>query len=824
MTLADLDESAWSLFGDRACRELARLVVAAISRGSRLLMHVGAQPLPKLPKGISLEELNLEVRTVNALVQAGIHQRPQDLDRMTVDDLLGLRGFWSKSLVDLLTAMEFVIDHPEVPRKRRRLVASTSRQHRSANRFPQPNRPVAPAILKDLLDQPIPRDLTRGTRFPGKRLADLDETVWDYFAPEVIAQLAALVLAQIGAKSIPPAVRSLPLPDISAGLRLEDLHLENRTVNSLEQANLARDMQQFSRMTVGDLVALPGFGVRCLVDLLVALETLVVRQRSIGDELLRQAKRLAALPAASTIHFNDPRLGRLLRTLDKESSSLAEFLQRIRRRKLDGIEPLKTAEGFDRLVNTITGFQEMTVEDELRSIFSPMANDRDQAILASYYNWDGQGRHTLEQIGQTHGLSRERIRQICLRCTQRVRFLPVYAPVFDRTLSFIAKRLPRSTDAMEHELQKAGLSRHGLSITAIEETAPFLSRTATFHVVPVAEGAIAVAPDQTDLPPQIAQAAKIAVGNFGVATVSDVQTVLNDSLPNHAVGPRLIRETLATFAGFHWLDARRHWFRIETPAQCGLPNMIEKVVSVAECISISRLRTAILRYRRCNRSIPPSGALLEYCRTMPNVRVEDDMVCAEPSLDWRTLLADVERCMVQVLKESGPVLERSQFEQRCIALGMNRFSFNAIVMCSPVITQYDRSVYGLVAQQMDPQIVRSAAEQRSQLTTDHVLQTCGIDGDDRTFVVYRLSKAAITGGVLTIPAALKDHVAGEYAVVSPVHKQIGRIVAKQGCGWGFGPVLRGSGAEPGHYLHLHFDNSNRTATLRLTDANVAGNA
>ncbi len=823
LKLADLDESSWTLFDDQTCVELAARIVAAVGRAARIPLAVGDRQFPTLPEGVTLAELDLDVRTVNCLVAAGIHERPQDLNGMTIDGILGLRGFWSKSLVDLLTAMEFVIDHPEMPREPRDGRSASTKRTQTPNRYPRSNQRIAPSMLKELLGEPIPGHLAQGSPFEGKRLADLDETTWKHFSPEEIAQLAGMVVSQVTVGGVHRDILSLRLPAVPAGLRLDDLNLENRTYNCLRRVGMARDARRLGQMTVGDLMDLPAFGAKCLVDVLTAVEAFTGRRRQIDAELAEQVERLAALSGASAIYFSDPRLGRLLRTLDNQSNTVADLVGRLRRHELDLTEPFRLADGIGRLVDEIRGFHELPVEDELRDIFSPMTNERDQQILASYYNWDGNGRHTLEQLGTKCGLSRERIRQICMRCVKRVHGIPVYAPVLDRTLAFIAERLPRVTSTLERGLQEAGLSRHGLSISAIEEAAGFFSRTPAFHVVPVAEGAVAIDRTLADLPHQIARAAKVAVGSFGVATVADVRAGLAESLPRHRVDQQLLRETLLTLPDFQWLDAKQQWFCLESLPQYGLPNMIEKVVSVAERIDVSRLRAALGRYRRNNRQLPPPGALLEYCRQMPNVRVEGDVVCAAPSLDWRTLLAGVEYGMVEVLKEFGPVMDRGEFEERCIARGMNRFSFNAILMCSPVVTQYGRSIYGLVAGKTDPKTVRQARARRSRVSPSHVLQACGVAPDGHAFVAYRLSKAAISGGVITIPAALKEHVAGEYTVISPRHERLGRMMAKRGCGWGLGPALRGSGAQPGDCLHLHFDHAARTAMLRLGDGDAHAN-
>ena len=116
LLLCDLDESAWDRFGDEPCQELAVEVVRAVGRAARMPMPIADRRLPPVPQGMNLADLDLEVRTINCLVSAGIHERPQDLRAITIEGILGLRGFWVKCLVDLLTSLEYVADHPEARR------------------------------------------------------------------------------------------------------------------------------------------------------------------------------------------------------------------------------------------------------------------------------------------------------------------------------------------------------------------------------------------------------------------------------------------------------------------------------------------------------------------------------------------------------------------------------------------------------------------------------------------------------------------------------------------------------------------------------------
>ena len=176
--------------------------------------------------------------------------------------------------------------------------------------------------------------------------------------------------------------------------------------------------------------------------------------------------------------------------------------------------------------------------------------------------------------------------------------------------------------------------------------------------------------------------------------------------------------------------------------------------------------------------------------------------------------------MVRLLKEHGPVMERSTFEEHCITAGMNRFSFNAVVMCSPVITQMGRSVYGLLGVKVDRKLVESLAVRKAHDPPRRVLQGFGQTDDGRVYLAYELSKAAISGGVITVPAALKDRVRGKFTIQMPDGQEAGTLVSKNGCAWGLGPVLRGRHAVPGDRLLIVFDTSDGVAEIRIGNEGV----
>ena len=819
LLLCDLDETSWERFGDEACGELAAEVIQAVGRAARLPMSIADRHLPPIPRGMKLTDLDLEVRTVNCLVAAGIHERPQDLRAITIEGILGLRGFWVKCLVDLLTSLEYVNDHPEARKKLKNTPGLPIKASRPSGHYPRPGYRLAPETLGEILTDPIPPELIPASETRRLRLCDLDERAWDRFPAGVLSRLADLIVSRVSVSGCSRVVRQRRLPKPPKSMRLEDLRLENRTYNCLEREGFARRPEDLGKRTVGDLLAIKAFGAKCLVDLLSALETLVAREGRLDEKLTAEAESLAAMPEARQIHFGDSRLGGLLRTIDTEANTVAELASHVIRRRLDPPDPLRLYEQICEVRRRIQELTGRTLEEELVEIFCPATRGRDREIVTLYFGWDGSGGRTLEELGQRYGLSRERIRQVCVRAVKRNRGAKVFAPVLDRSLAFLSQRLPREVEALEAEFDAAGFSGCGLPLETIREAAEFLSRDPKFALVAVGRRRLAVCPDSVPIPRAIVQAARRAVLSYGATTISEVAAEVSRQFSG-GVDQALVEETLQTLDDFEWLQRELGWCQLEVFTQYGLPKMIEKILSVTERIEVSKLRSAIARYRRTGRKVPPAKVLLEFCRRMSGVRVEGSTIIADPPRDWQEVLAGVEAGMVRVLKEHGSVMERGSFEEHCIAEGMNRFSFNAIIMCSPVITQYGRSVYGLLGAKVDRKTVQSLAARKPGTPPSKVLRGFGRTDDGRIYLAYRLSKAAISGGVITVPAAMKEHLRGKFTIRMPDGREVGTLVSKNGCAWGLGPVLRGRHAAPGDHLLILFHASDRTAHVHIGDEDV----
>ena len=474
----------------------------------------------------------------------------------------------------------------------------------------------------------------------------------------------------------------------------------------------------------------------------------------------------------------------------------------------------------------------MTLERELIDIFAATPYQRNREILIGYYGWKDGQQHTLTEIGTRYGITRERVRQICAKLTKRAGGGSPAAPVMDRVLALIAERLPCPAARIEAELVEKKLTAIGMSIDNVAVAARLLGRPVRFRTVNVrsgrrkgeqgSDGRLVVPSEQAAAVMAAVDLVKKEIYFHGLTTVEQIHRAVAARCGDRA-GADLVRQILLLIDGFCWLDEPSGWFRLLPIERHGLPKAIDKVLAVAGSVTVGQLHTALSRNRRLWKQPPPENVLLEFCRQMPKVRVEGDRIISDPPRDWRKALTGVEAKLVSVLKEHGPVMERGAMEDLCVGDGMNRFSFHAFVSWSPVIAQYGHSVYGLLGTEVDEnQIEDLLVERRAARANHRVLDQHGWTDDGQVWLSYRLSKAASTYAVITIPAALKKVVRGRFQFVDAAGREIGILATKDGRAWGLGAFLRKQGAQIGDHIVLTLDLKKRTALVTWDERGEGG--
>lgn len=689
---------------------------------------------------------------------------------------------------------------------------------KGVNRYPRLGERIAPATLRQGLLQEAPPALVASSGVSGLRLCDLDETVWSMFSEQVVAELARTVVARVSAGCAKKTFDRLHFPRPPVGVELGDLRLEHRTHACLARAGFESRLETLGDQSIGRILAIRAFGPRCLVDLLASVESLLAKEGRLNSRLTADAERLAKLPEASSARRDDPRFGPLIKEVDADAQTAKELADRLLARSLDPPDPSYAAEKVQQLEKRILAMPGLTLEEELIQIFATTANRRNGQIVAGYYGWRDGRCHTLARIGARYGMTRERTRQICAKLVKREHPESIPAPVMDRTLNFIKQRLPLAVATLEGEMLQAGLTAAGLKLENVETSTKLLGRAVPFVVVPVAKGRLAVNVRQAEVPGAVVELAKKEVYYHGLARIEPIREALTERFPE-GVDANVIVRTVELLDGFRWLDEQSGWFRLVSVAKHGLPRAMEKILSVAPRISAAAVRKALKRNRRTCEVPPPENVILEFCRQTPGVRIENDRIMADPPLNWRNTITGVEAKLVEILEERGPVMERGELEDTCIMRGMNRFSFHAFIASSPVISQYGHSVYGLLEADVSAETVKSLIERRrAERAPVRVLRSHDRTPDGKVQLAYRLSKAASTYAVITVPAELKEVVSGKFKLLSADGRQVGTLAAKDGRAWGLGAYLRRNNAQTDDRLVITLDLENQTAVISLGEA------
>jgi len=157
------------------------------------------------------------------------------------------------------------------------------------SKYPHTGYRIAPITLKCILDKRIPKQL-RGTAYPANaKLYELDESSWDKLPAKTCKKLSKIIVAKVNSAlcSAPyykkSALLQINLPNLPEGKKIHDLELEIRTYNCLAKAGYLESSQDLSGLTVGDVLGIPGFGMKSLVDLLTSLETSAPVKKTSAD-------------------------------------------------------------------------------------------------------------------------------------------------------------------------------------------------------------------------------------------------------------------------------------------------------------------------------------------------------------------------------------------------------------------------------------------------------------------------------------------------------------------------------------------------------------
>ena len=387
-----------------------------------------------------------------------------------------------------------------------------------------------------------------------------------------------------------------------------------------------------------------------------------------------------------------------------------------------------------------------------------MPSERTREIILARLGFGGEAPVTLESAGQFAGLTRERARQLFQKFVKDIgaRTRP-WTPALDRALRIIRDSIPATNAELQELLYERGACEGEFSLESLDEAARVFKRPWPFLL----DESGFVVGDADARPRDISAAARKLVTHWGATTIDALLALLEDQ--GIRTSDTLARTVVESLSDFHWLDDAKEWFWLRDVPRNRLLNQIEKIMVVAGSIELADLRNGVGRHHRMQGFRPPREVLARLCVDTGLYRREGTRIIGGAELpDWKDVLGDIERTLVEVLFDHGPVMRKDELvELAVVDRGLNRNSVSVYLTYSPVLERYAPGVWGLRGAPVTAGDVQVLIPPRVR---HQVLQDHGWTADGKLWVAYKLSPAAVESGVLGTPGVLRDVASGPFAL------------------------------------------------------------
>ena len=528
------------------------------------------------------------------------------------------------------------------------------------SRYPRYGYGIAPKSLQEVLDIPLPNFEIKVRTDAATRCSELDQSAWTHFGANACKQLGQLVVTEVAAhiKSFPDKVLTRKLPSIPKGIELDDLRLEPRTRNCLQQlmsyAGIAR-LGELRNLTIGEIIHTQGLGARSLVDLLTALESAGVTENfrnsvapaaALNASLTDEATRLVKTSSANTILLGDPRLGRYLDELFAYTASMdttveltkhdvvRTMAERIANRKCDPPNSDSLGNRLRVVRKQIAILSRSNLEKELRAVVAQTQAKRSAAILLRRFGWDGGLPCTLGAAGSKFGIGESAVGRICMHFADTFAGKKLFLPALDKALALVRTLLPAPAHEVEFALAHHGLTEKKFRLESILSAADFFNRTAGFKIETYNGIRIALPEEAAGLTGDLNRSATQTITWWGATTIAEVTERIKIK-PPFSVSREFAYKVLLSRKDIVWLDQQRHWFYFSSIRHNRLRNLVKNLLSSSAALGIDEILAALTRRIRRQRHIPPRHVLLEFCRQLPMCYVDGDVVYASSDVDAR---------------------------------------------------------------------------------------------------------------------------------------------------------------------------------------------
>jgi hypothetical protein len=653
--------------------------------------------------------------------------------------------------------------------------------------------------------------------------SELPESVKKFVINVVAMRRKSIALIRVFVRPWPPSLDPSRVP------------WSSRTRNCLRNASLLRDVSRLSTLKYGELFSIPAMGAVSVLDFACAAEAALVPvpHTFTGTEDLTDfpSRLLEAIDAywAPQVSNQDPRFAGLLPpgymtvfekleqlTAEPEDPPLAEIELG---RAITAIE--------DRLSTIASAPLEVALAQFVEQV-TRIHGHRLQGLLRRL-GCDGESPATLEEAASLLGVTRERMRQIHKRFSERLPNHSIFMPQLDAAINVIREAAPISADQAAELVRARGISRRSFHPKSILAAAEFCGRSQPFEMDNSAGFPRVIVEQKREFERAVLSVACRQAEASGATNVQEVGAELT-SREHAGFTDETIRRFLKDCPDIEFLNQDWFWHKSGIPDRNRLRNVTRKMLSVTSPIPVGEVREGIHRYYKIRRTrglsswplvTPPRSVLQELYRLHPEFSIDAaGLVAYVGKLEYRRELNSTEQVLFEVLRSSPAcLLDRSSLARTCSELGMNPNTFSQYLSSSPVIAHVGTDMWSLRGTRVDPAAVEALREANAATPVKKRIIDHGWAESGELWLAARLPELPSSSFTVGVPSAIRRFVAGrEFPATDERGLAAGVVrVNAEGTSYGYGAFLGRRGADADDILLVSFQLTAGESTLRLID-------
>ncbi len=511
----------------------------------------------------------------------------------------------------------------------------------------------------------------------------LDASVWNGFdrLPDAATAFALGVVGSRSARHV--RVMSEPWP---TGISPEDVDWPTRLGRILRAGGFFA-VGRLEHVTYGQLLAVPTAGRRSALELGTIVDRLATPADDRPDTEVRAMLATAARQGwAARIDVADPRLrdvvtprpGRFDDVLAEVADGSDDRLARALARALPAVETRVAELAREPLDAAVPRLCEAVG-----------ISARDLAITVA--RLDHRRPHRLRDVGEAFSITKERVRQIVDRTTDRLGH--GFLPQVERAARLLADRAPLTTDAAARLLVDESLSTEPFDPHVVAVVAGLAGYEAR-HVVDSTAGVeLVVGAGAVDGSAVMASAGRLS-RRAGVFTARQVVDGL-------AVGDRTVTAAVSLVLDHSPAVARLcdGWFWTPgDPHDNGLVNATLPMLAVSTPLGVEQLRRGLVRRRHGVRvaDVPPIGVLVTFFDAHPAFATAGGVVRSAEPLDADVVLTPAEQAFVAAFGAAPDgQLHRADLERAVTRRGVDLRLFTSVITYTAVLEHPARDVWQL---------------------------------------------------------------------------------------------------------------------------------